>query len=175
MAMNIIVGADKIGKAISSIETRGKNLDASIWVAGVSVLAHATAHSDPSLCDKLVNALPKGGRKLALVEWMLAYGQIRKLDPKADKAAIATGRIFAYDKTRVFDREGAEATPWTEFKKEAAVHTAFDAQAALKSVLARISSASRAGLTIERRAEALKSVEELAALLRGDSEGGEED
>lgn len=165
--MQIIKAAADIKKAITSIANRGAKLDGDIHKAGVSVLAHASEHGDSTLADSLVNAMPKGGRKLALVEWMLAHGQLAKLDPKADKEAIAAGRIFKLDRTRTLDLKAAIETSWVEFKKEAAVHTAFDAQAAVKAVLARLKAANAKGLTVEHKAEALAEAQALVAALGG--------
>ncbi len=153
--MQIIKTAALITKAINSIAGRGAKLDHDIHVAGVSVLAHASEHGDTTLCDKLVQAMPKGGRKLALVEWMLAYGQIAKLDPKLDKDAIAAGRLFKLDRSRTYNEVGAVEKSWTEFKPEAAV----------TSLLARLNKAAKDGLTIEGRAEALAKAQELIAAL----------
>jgi hypothetical protein len=162
--MQIIKTAAEINKAIASIANRGFKLDGDIHKAGVSVLAHASECGDPSLADKLVNAMPKGSRKLALVEWMLAHGQIAKLDPKVDTKAIA-GRVFKLDRTRTLDLEGAIKDSWVTFKKEASVHTAFDAQAAVKSVLARLKQANAKGLTVENKAQALAEAQALVTLL----------
>lgn len=165
-AAALIVGAAAIQKAITSIATRGAKLDADIQHAGLSVLAHIQAHGDYTLAERLVTAMPKGARKLALVEWMLAFGQVRKLEKGAtDNAAIAEGHIFAYDKARKTNMEGAAAMPWTEFKKEADVLTAFDAQAAVAAVLKRLSAASKGGLTIEHREEALTEARALVLAL----------
>ena len=163
--MQIIKNAAEINKAIASIANRGAKLDGDIHKAGVSVLAHATECGDPSLADKLVNAMPKGSRKLALVEWMLAHGQIAKLDPKEDLKAVAAGRVFKLDRTRTLDLEGAIKDSWVAFKKEASVHTAFDAQAAVKSVLARLKQANAKGLTVENKAQALAEAQALVTLL----------
>jgi hypothetical protein len=165
--MQIIKGAAEIKKAISSIGNRGVKLDADIHKAGVAVLAHATEHGDTTLADALVQAMPKGGRKLALVEWMLAYGQLAKLDQKTDKDAIAAGRLFKLDRARTLDVAAAIATPWTEFKKEAPVLEAFDAQAAVHSLLARLQGAAKAGKTIEGSAAALADAKALVAMLEG--------
>ena len=165
--MQILKTDTEIKKAIASIANRGAKLDGDNHPAGVSVLAHASEHGDSTLADKLVNAMPKGGRKLALVEWMLAHGQITKLDPKADKEAIAAGRIFKFDRTRTLDLQGAMETSWVEFKKEASVHTAFEAQAAVKAVLARLKAANEKGLTVKHKAEALAEARALVAALGG--------
>lgn len=165
--MKLYENAAAITKAIVSIQGRGAKLDGDIHVAGVSVLAHASQHRDTTLADRLVNAMPKGARKLALVEWMLAFGQMAKLDPKLDKEAIAAGRLFKMDDTRTLDIPGAIGMPWVEFKKEADVITAFDAQAAVKSVLTRLTAAAASGKTIENRAMALDQAKALVAALEG--------
>ena len=163
--MQIIKTAAEIKKAIASIANRGAKLDGDIHKAGVSVLSHSSEHGDTTIADRLVHAMPRGSRKLALVEWMLAYGQLAKLDPKADKEAIAAGRIFKLDRTRTPDIEGAIKDSWVTFKKEASVHTAFDAQAAVKSVLARLKQANAKGLTVENKVQALAEAQALVALL----------
>lgn len=161
----LLKGTAAIVKAIDSIKNRGAKLDASIQQAGLSVLAHASEHGDTTCADRLVHAMPKGGRKLALVEWMLAHGQVALLDKKDDKEAIAAGRVFKFDKARKLDLEGAEGTPWVEFKKEAAVQTAFDAQSAVAALLARMRKAQAAGMSIEHKAQALADAKALVLML----------
>lgn len=151
----VIKGAALIQKAITSIQNRGGKLDADIHIAGVSVLAHADAHGDTTLADKLVQAMPKGARKLALVEWMLAYGTVSLLDKVADREAVQAGRVFKMDRTKKYDEEGAIGESWVEFKPERDPLTAFDAQAAVASVLGRLTKAKRGHLAIKNRAEAL--------------------
>lgn len=160
--MQIIKGAAEIKKAVASIANRGAKLDADIHRAGVSVLSHASEHGDTTLADALVQAMPKGGRKLALVEWMLAHGQVALLD---NKTAKETGRVFQLDRTRTLNIEGAIETSWVEFKKEAAVHTAFDAQKAVQAVLARFQAAAAKGLSVENKAAALADAQALVKLL----------
>ena len=164
-SMKLIKGASEIEKSLKSLFARGAKLDRDIHVVGVSVLSHASEHGDTTLADKLVQSMPKGSRKLALVEWMLAYGQMAKLDTKADKDAIAGGRLFKLDRTRKLDLEGAAAESWTEFKPEAAVLDAFDVQAAVHSVMARLTKASAAGLCIKGKAEALAQAQALVQAL----------
>lgn len=163
--MQIIKSAALIDKAISSIQLRGAKLDKDIHVAAVSVLAHAAEHGDTTLADKLVQAMPKGGRRLALVEYMLAFGSIAVLDKKADKEAIEAGRLFKLDRTKRYDEAGAVQTCWTDFKKEAAVLDAFDVQKAVASVLGRLKKATEEGKTVQGRAEALAEAQALVAAL----------
>lgn len=168
MQTKLIEGADQIGKAIASIAGRGAKLDTDIQRAGLSVLSHVAKHNDTTLADKLVHAMPKGARKLALVEWLLAFGTFGKLDAKVDKDAVAAGRLFKHDKTRRVDLAGAEAKPWHEFRKEPPVMTAFDAGAAVRSVLSRMTNAQAAGLTVQNREAAIREAEALLLALRGD-------
>lgn len=164
-ALELLVGTSAINKAIASIKNRGAKLDNDIQLVGLSVLAHTAEHGDTSVMDALVNAMPKSARKLALVEWMLAYGRAEKLDPKLDAEAIKAGRVFKYNKERKLDLVGATENKWWEFKPEASVQTAFDAQAAVASVLARMRKASANGMTIEHKAEALAQAQALVLLL----------
>lgn len=163
--MQLIQGAAAIQKAILSIGNRGTKLDADIQKCGLSVLAHASEHGDTTLCDKLVGAMPKGARKLALVEWMLAHGQIVTLD-KLDPGVVE-GRVFKLDRTKTLDLAAAEAKPWHEFRKEAAPAEAFDAQAATKSLLTRLQSATKKGVKVTHKAEALAQARAIVAMLEG--------
>lgn len=165
----LIRGAADIDKAIASIKARGAKLDEAIWITGLSVLAHASEHGDTTPADRLVNAMPKGGRKLALVEWMLAFGQVAHLD-KGATDAIKAGRVFKLDRAKKLDLDAAELKPWYEFKKEAPVSTAFDAQKACHALLARIKGAAQSGLAIEGRATAIKELQEALAVLAGDTD-----
>ena len=86
--MKLITVSADIAKAILSIQRRGTLLDADIHIAACSVIQHHATHGDSTLADKLVLAMPKGARKLALVEFILAYSQMSKLDTGNDKDAI---------------------------------------------------------------------------------------
>lgn len=171
MALQLIKGTALINKAIDSIKNRGAKLDASIQQAGLSVLAHASEHGDTTCADRLISALPKGSRKLALVEWMLAYGQVRLLDKaNPDEALrIKEGSTLKLDRDRKLDLESAEAKAWHEFKKEAAVQTAFDAQAAVAALLGRMRGAVQKGMQIEHKEQALSDAKALVAMLEGDA------
>jgi len=167
--LTLIVGASAIAKAVASIKNRGAKLDADIQRAGLSVLQHVSGQGqgDTSLAEALVSAMPQSARKLALVEWMLAYGQLRMLNKAVPEEAlrIKAGAVFKYEKERTLDLASATAKPWHTFKPEKAVSTAFDAQAAVASVLARMRGAAAKGMSIEHKAEALKDAQALVALL----------
>lgn len=165
--MSKFMNAAEINKAIISIAARGKRLDADIQAAGLSIINHADEHGDSTLADKLVLALPKGSRKLALTEWMLAFGKLRLLDKAnpEDAARIAAGAFFAYDRAKRTDLESAGAKPWFDFKPEAPILTAWDAQGAVQAVLTKLAKAQAGGLSIENRALALEDAQKLVAAL----------
>lgn len=165
--MKLFTTANEINAAIAAIQKDGKKLDLAIQHCALSILGHIEAHGDTTLADKLIKAMPKGARVLALVEWMLAYGMVTKLDPKAtqDVPAIAAGRFLKIDRTRVTDLVGAAAKPWFEFKKEKPVLTAFDAQAEVGKLLARLTSASTKGMEIMNKGLALEAAMQLVAAL----------
>lgn len=167
--MELIKDTSLLKKAIKSIGTRGANLDADIQTAAVSVLAHVEAHGDTTCADLLVNAMPKSARKLALVEFMLAFGMLvtLKADSKDNKAAIAAGRVFQLDRSKATNIDGAIEKPWYEFRKEAAVSEVFDAQSQVKALLSRLSAAVTDGKEIKGRVEALAQAKELVAALEG--------
>lgn len=165
--MEIIKTAKLIQSKIDSVQRRGKTLDNDIHVLGVSVLSHASEHGDTTLADRLVQALPKGSRKLALVEWMLAFGQVEKLDSKnvEDAQAIKAGRIFKLNKERTLDLKSAAETSWVEFRQEAKISTAWDVQQAVKGLLTKYQNANAKGMTIEGRGAALADAQALVELL----------
>ncbi len=162
--MNILTDVAVINKAIASIAKRGKQLDKDIHIAGVSCINHASVHGDTTLLDKLVQALPKGARKNAFVEWTLAYAQVRLLNPqdKNEAARIKAGALFKLDRDRTLDIDGAMATSWVEFKPEPDVLTVFDLQGAVAQLVKKYNSANQKHIDIKGMAEAKA---ELQALL----------
>lgn len=168
MQVRIIIGAQAIKGAIANIKMNGKAIDAAIQEVGCSVLQHAAAHGDTTLADKLVQALPAGSRKKALVEWMLAFGQMRLLDKANPDEALRIGKgaIFKHDSTRTLALELAMQKEWYKFKPEGSVMDSFDAQAAVKSVLTRLTNAASKGLHIKGKEEAIAEVEALLAALK---------
>lgn len=167
--VTLLKGTAAINKAIASIATRGAKLDASIQLTGLSILAHVEEHGDTTLADRLFNAMPKGSRRVMLAEWFLAFGLMRTLSAKNkdDAIRIKGGAVFGIDRTRRTDMAGAEAKPWYAMKKERAAAEAFDAQASVKAVLARLTKAAAGGLEIQHREGALAAAKALVEALEG--------
>ena len=161
--LKLLTDAASLTAAINSIAKRGAILDRDIWAAGVSCLMHIEQHSDTTLLNDLVNALPKGARKQAFVEWALAYGKVRLLDRdnEADKDKIAKGQVFRLDRTKETDQVSAMANAWYDFKPEPDLLTSFDVHKAVAQLVKRVTKASREGAELEGIADAMKQLEAL--------------
>ena len=170
--MKLITDNAALAKEIKSIAVRGQKLDQSIWVAGVSCLQHIANHSDTTLLNDLVDALPKGARKHAFVEWALAYGNVSLLDKSldGDKDKIERGQVFKLDRTKSFDLDGAVGNAWYNFKPEADLLTAFDVHKAVAQLVKRVTKATKDGATLEGVQDAMKALKALEQQLNTVSE-----
>lgn len=101
-----------IDAGIKSLANRGKKFDTDVQHIALSIIAHTEAHSDYTKAEALYKALPAGSRRASLVQWFLAFGKIRALDTKVaeDKAKMDAGAIFAFDRDKRTDMEGAHRT-----------------------------------------------------------------
>lgn len=156
--MTTILNKEATDKLIKSIAVRGKKLDADIHQAALSSLAHHAEHGDTTLVNRLVLAMPKSGRRNALMAWCENYGA--GLTPNTDKAT-AKDQPFAHVKgsKKSFDVKAADAKPFWEFKPEPE-YVQFDLAAALAMLLRKAENA----LASEQQDGTLISPEKLAAL-----------
>ena len=170
--MKLITDNAALAKAIKSIAVRGQKLDHDIHVAGTSCLQHIAEHSNTTLLNDLVAALPKGARKQAFVEWALAYGSVRTLDRAnpADADRIAKGQVFALDRSKQFDLDGAIENAWFNFKPEADLLTAFDVYKAVSQLVKRVTKATKDGADLQGVQDALKQLKALEQQLNTVSE-----
>lgn len=111
--LQLIKDAKKLNTAIKSIATRGKKLDADIHLCAVSCLYHAQEHGDVTLLTRLVDAMPKSGRRKALIHWACEHG---KLAYKEKEQAFNLDK----GKSKSWKLAAAEATPFWEFTVEKA-------------------------------------------------------
>ena len=135
----------EIEKAIVSVATRGKNLDRDIQLAGLSILNHVQEHGEVSLAVKLLNALPKGSRRTALVQWFLMFG---KISVNTDKATSKDFPLL-FRKDGKTDLVGATETPWFDCKPEANIADVFNFQKSFDTLLNRLKHAAASGQKIE--------------------------
>lgn len=126
-AFKLIEGKTAIDTAIKSIATRGKSLEKDIHVAAVSTLAHADAHGDITLANKLIDAVPQLARKNALRDWYIAHGKF---------SYDAVNKAMTFNKKATTKLAQAIATPFWEFKAEVA-YVPFDMQAAVLQLVQR--------------------------------------
>lgn len=141
-----------IDAGIKSLASRGKKFDADVQNIALSIVAHTEAHSDYTKAEALYQALPAGSRRASLVQWFLAFGKIRSLDPKIaeDKAKMDAGAVFAFDRDKRTNLEGAHKTMWHSMgKPESKPSEVFDVQKAAASLLARMRKAQEAGVPIK--------------------------
>lgn len=147
-----------IDAGIKSLASRGKKFDADVQNIALSIIAHTEAHSDYTKAEALYAALPAGSRRASLVQWFLAFGKIRALDPKVaeDKAKMDAGARFAFDRGKRTDLEGAHKTLWHSMgKPEAKPSEVFDVQKAAMSLLSRMRKAQKDGVEIQGDTEAV--------------------
>lgn len=113
--VTVITEASKLGTAITSIANRGKRLDDDVHKAGVSCLYHAREHGDITLFARLVEALPRGTRRLAFIQWAQDHAPVEHDD---GAFTLTKGR-----KADDFDLVGAAVTPFWDHTKEVAPKT----------------------------------------------------
>ncbi len=99
-------------KAITSIKNRGVKLDQDIHQAACSSIEHLAQHGDVTLCNRLLLAMPKSGRRNALAAWMLNFGRLALNDVKETKADMP----MVYAKDKESDVVGGIAMPFWKFK-----------------------------------------------------------
>ena len=141
--MNIL-NVKQTNAAIANIKINGKVLDQSIQEVGLSVLYHVGVNREVSLAIKLLNAMPKGSRRNALIEWFIQFGMIAV---NTDKAT-AKERPLVFDRDRVTNLEGAAAKPWFTCRPERPAAEVFDVEAKLRQLLKQLESARAKGLKV---------------------------
>ena len=94
--MKIIDTKAGIIKAIESIQTRGKKLDADIHRAGVSCLDHLNKHHCVELVNQLIHAMPKGSRINALRSWFEEFGTKLKFDEEKNEFVAVQPEPLTY-------------------------------------------------------------------------------
>lgn len=115
MKVKLIKEAGKLRTLIVSIETQGKKLDVDIHRAACSCLSHAEQHGDVTLATALVDAMPKSGRRKALIHWFVTNG----------KLAFKKGDVFSLDKgkSKSWKLEEACETPFWDLIPEPDIKT----------------------------------------------------
>lgn len=131
--------------AIANIKISGKALDAAIQEVGLSVLHHVGENREASLAIKLLNAMPKGSRRNALIEWFVRFGMIAvNMDEETAKE-----RPLVFDRDRTTNLEGATAKAWFTCRPERPATAVFDVEAQLRQLMERLEKARAKGLEVK--------------------------
>ena len=136
----------QIDKQIALITRAGAKLDAFIQGTAVDVLEHYSEHSDTKLVNRLYLGMPKGARKAALTEWLLAFCAVV---PNENKAT-AKDQPFIHSRDKVTDVEGGRAKLWYECRLDAKPADVFDFQKFVKQALKKYGEAEVTNMTAEQ-------------------------
>ena len=136
----------QINKQIALITKAGAKLDAFIQTTAVDVITHYAEHCDTGLVNRLYLGMPKGARKAALTEWLLAFCAVV---PNLNKAT-AKEQPFIHSKDKVTDVEGGTAKMWYECKLDAKPADVFDFQKFVKQALKKYGEAETTTMTAEQ-------------------------
>ena len=136
----------QINKQIALITKAGAKLDAFIQTTAVDVITHYAEHSDTGLVNRLYMGMPKGARKAALTEWLLAFCAVV---PNLNKAT-AKEQPFIHSKDKDTDIEGGKAKMWYECKLDAKPADVFDFQKFAKAALKKYGEAETTNMTAEQ-------------------------
>lgn len=136
----------QIDKQIALITKAGAKLDAFIQSTAVDVLEHYSEHSDTKLVNRLYLGMPKGARKAALTEWLLAFCAVV---PNENKAT-AKDQPFIHSRDKVTDVAGGKAKMWYECKPDAKPADVFDFQRFVKQALKKYGEAETTTMTAEQ-------------------------
>lgn len=121
----VAMSVAEANKSIDSIAKLGAKLDAQIHHTAVSALTHHATHGDTTLINRLILAMPKSGRKNALVAWAVHFGGLLINDDKASRDAAP---LLHVKDAPEFDQDAALAEPFWMFKaKEGTAVWSFDA------------------------------------------------
>lgn len=155
-ATQLLTGTTEINAACDQIKTQGKALDDYIQYTALSVLNHVELHGDVTVVNRLYLSMPKGSRRSALTEFLMANGKV-----SANSAENKKDTPFLYAKEKATTLDSAQAKPWYEWKPERAPDECFDLQAAVMALLGR---AKKAGAVSDP--EALVTLEAMAGNIK---------
>lgn len=136
----------QINKQILFITRAGAKLDAFIQATAVDVITHYAEHCDTGLVNRLYNGMPKGARKAALTEWLLAFCAV----VANDNRATAKEQPFVHSKDKETDIEGGKLKMWYECKLDAKPADVFDFQKFVKQALKKYGEAETTTMTAEQ-------------------------
>lgn len=154
--IKLIVGTAELNKEFGLLKAAGKKLDDRIQVAGLSVLAHVEAHGDITVVSGLMDAMPQGSRKTAMIEWLLAHG---KLEQNLVDGKVVKDKPWLYAKGKTTDMDKAMEFPWFTFKPEKLDEASFDFAKMLAVLVSKAQKAQAAGKEVTGVEQLTKLIE----------------
>ena len=136
----------QINKQIALITKAGAKLDAFIQTTAVDVITHYAEHCDTGLVNRLYLGMPKGARKAALTEWLLAFCAVV---PNLNKAT-AKEQPFIHSKDKVTDVVAGAAKMWYECKHDSKPADVFDFQKFVRLALKKYGESGITTMTAEQ-------------------------
>lgn len=101
---------------IGKIKTAGAKLDSMIQQAAVQAAVHSHTHNEISLCQSLLDALPKSSRGNALREWFSLYAPCAFIDGEMTFSRVYEGTDEAARLEAI--KQVHTAPDWTTLKPE---------------------------------------------------------
>ena len=159
----LITGAKKIEAKILVTKRRGEQFTADVQQVGLSVINHIDLHGDITLAIALFEAMPRGARKNALIDWVCAHGKLTKNEDKETRKE----RPYLYDKKKVTNLDGARLVLWCDMKKPKVEVEMFDLVGELAKLLKKAEKMNKDGVAIKGR-DMLDQLASLAMQHRND-------
>lgn len=124
-----ILKADEIRTRIGSLRSTAASVQSEIHVLAVSCLAHIRDHGDWTLFTGLLDALPNGQRKQALVHWASVFsGKLVSFSAKPGEGYVGKLARGWESKKELFDIQGAFGTTFADLVAEKGYSTMTIAQ-----------------------------------------------
>ena len=124
----------QLTRSIKAIAANGEKRVEQIQTAAVETLRQCAEHSNPTYLNMLYMACRKGERD-ALGRWALAFGNVKPNTKKDTKATTP----FVNDANKSADLEGAKATVWEAYQREATpVERLADEHKAIETLIGKL-------------------------------------
>lgn len=140
--IKLIEGVAALNKEFGLLKAAGAKLDQRIQVAGLSVIQHVDKHGDITVVNGLMDAMPQGSRKTAMIEWLLAHA---KLEQNLVDGKVVKDKPWLLARDKTTNMEAAIEFPWFTFKPEKLDEASFDFAKMLAALISKAQKAQAAG------------------------------
>lgn len=106
-----------IDAGIAWVRATGKKFDGYVHLIACAIISHAKETGDCSRALKLVEAMPKSGRRSALIRWFTAFSPITvTFHPDVKKRRVGLRKV-GMKNFNEFNIDGARENPYYEWDK----------------------------------------------------------